>query len=223
VASKKVIWSLSGKVQQVMRQPIAALPKNLLCCFYGFWQSCNALRVFRFATQAVTFLAVHLSCVRAALVSFIQPRSFLPPLRFITPRSQPAICFHGMIYYGKHTGPTIVCTCLSASTRYNTHWVSLRSLRHSFTSAGFSPPAANNFACLSCLLRLRVCHVFCNLTTMPIEKTKKHAKPLRITLLATARLTPFFVATTLQAHARSVHSFLIPVSLVRHAPHATAP
>ena len=123
-----------------------------------------------------------------------------------------------MTYYGKHTGLKIVCTCLSASARYNTHWVSLRSLRHSFTSAGFSPPAANNFACLSCLLRLRVCHGFCAITTMPTRKTKTHAKPLRITLLSTARLTPFFVATTLQAHARSVHSFLIPVSLVRHAP-----
>ena len=126
-----------------------------------------------------------------------------------------------MTYYGKHTGLKIVCTCLSASTRYNTHWVSLRSLRHSFTSAGFSPPAAYNFACLSCLLRLRVCHGFCILTTMPTRKTKTHAKPLRITLLSTARLSPFFVATTLQAHARSVHSFLIPVSFVRHAPRAT--
>ena len=76
MASKKVIWSLSGKVQQVMRQPIAALPKNLLCCFYGFWQSCNALRVFRFATQAVTFLAVHLSCVRGSSC-VLHPASFI--------------------------------------------------------------------------------------------------------------------------------------------------
>ena len=33
-------------------------------------------------------------------------------------------------------------------------------LRPSFISVGFSPPAANNFACLACLPRLRVCHGF---------------------------------------------------------------
>jgi len=95
------------------------------------------------------------------------------------------------------------------------------SLRNTFTSVAISPPAAHNFACLSCLLRLRVCHGFCSLTTLHTRKTKTHAKPLRMTLLSTAWLTPFFVATTLQAHARSVHSCLIPVSLVRHAPLAT--
>jgi hypothetical protein len=34
------------------------------------------------------------------------------------------------------------------------------SLRPSFISVGFSPPAANNFACLACLPQLRVCHGF---------------------------------------------------------------
>ena len=33
-------------------------------------------------------------------------------------------------------------------------------LRPTFISVGFIPPAANNFACLACLPRLRVCHGF---------------------------------------------------------------
>lgn len=172
MASKKVIRSLFGQVQQVMRQPLAALPKKSFKLLLWFWQSCNALRVFRFATQAVTFLAVHLPYVRAATVSFTQLRSFLPSFASLHHvRSHPF--FSGMALRSSAvTLSQSKGTCLSASTRYNTHWVSLRSLRHSFTSAGFSPPAANNFACLSCLLRLRVCHGFCAPTTMPTEKQK---------------------------------------------------
>ena len=36
----------------------------------------------------------------------------------------------------------------------------ITSLRPAFISVGFSPPAANNFACLACLPQLRVCHGF---------------------------------------------------------------
>ena len=36
----------------------------------------------------------------------------------------------------------------------------IASLRPAFISVGFSPPAANNFACLACLPQLRVCHGF---------------------------------------------------------------
>ena len=167
MASKKVIRSLFGKVQQVMRQPLAALPKKSFVLLLWFWQSCNALRVLRFASQAVTFLAVHLPYVRAATVSFTQLCSFLPSFASLHHvRSHKFAFRHCPSFLYCH--PVLVeGQCLSASTRYNTHWVSLRSLRHSFTSAGFSPPAANNFACLSCLLRLRVCHGFCTLTTMP--------------------------------------------------------
>ena len=46
--------------------------------------------------------------------------------------------------------------------RYYTHWVSLRSLSHPFTSVQCSPPAAHNF-CVPCgLPQLRACHVFCS-------------------------------------------------------------
>jgi len=154
-----------------------------------------------------------LLCPSSSLVHY-----FLSSLHYTTFVPRLLLSWHGILAYAH--------CCYSMHTpfsnhRYNTHWVSLRSLRHSFTSAGFSPPAANNFACLSCLLRLRVCHGFCARNTIPTLKTKTHAKPLRVTLLSTARLTPFFVSSTLQAHARSVHSFVIPVSLVRHAPFAT--
>ena len=36
----------------------------------------------------------------------------------------------------------------------------IASLRPAFISVGFSPPAANNFACLACLPQRRVCHGF---------------------------------------------------------------
>ncbi len=53
-------------------------------------------------------------------------------------------------------------------------------LRPTFISVAFSPPAAYNFARLACLLQLRVCHGFWPATQW-LDETKTHAKPLRIT------------------------------------------
>jgi len=50
----------------------------------------------------------------------------------------------------------------------------IASLRPAFISIAFSPPAANNFACLACLPRLRVCHGFCSTAQGPkIKNTRR--------------------------------------------------
>lgn len=97
------------------------------------------------------YTVCHTACssfafVRAATVSFTPLRSFLPSLRFITPRSQLFICFkawsalppHNSIHMQPHTFSQAIATIL---TGFHS-----ASLRHSFTSVAFSPPAANNLA-----------------------------------------------------------------------------
>ena len=91
------------------------------CC------TCIALRVLRYASQFVTLLAAHTAFVTAALVSFMPPRSFLPSLRFITPRSQLDHLLQGRASHLPYTQPpTWECNSLYASLPYNTHWVSFR-------------------------------------------------------------------------------------------------
>ena len=88
------------------------------------------------------------SFLTAAIVSFTPLRSFLPPFRFITPRSylilcgkawQPISCLesqHRTAQAFPQTSPTIL-------TRF--HYATLR---HTFTSVAFSPPAAYNLLAL---------------------------------------------------------------------------
>ncbi len=65
------------------------------------------------------------SFLTAATVSFTPLHSFIPPFRFITPRSQPGYLLQGRASQAKHTKQhTWECTCLFVSQRYNTHWVS---------------------------------------------------------------------------------------------------
>lgn len=79
------------------------------------------------ASQFVTLLAAHTAFVTAAPVSFMPPRSFLPSLRFITPRSQLAHLLQGRASHLLYTQPhTWECTSLYASHPCNTHWVSFR-------------------------------------------------------------------------------------------------
>ena len=64
------------------------------------------------------------------------------------------------------------------------------SLRHSFTSVAFSPPAANNLACLAACHGCGFVMVFVSPTT-DLNKTKTHAKPLRLTVAVYRRFTAF--------------------------------
>ena len=64
------------------------------------------------------------------------------------------------------------------------------SLRHSFTSVAFSPPAAYNLACLAACHGCGFVMVFVTLAT-DLIRTKTHAKPLRLTVAVYRRFTAF--------------------------------
>ena len=64
------------------------------------------------------------------------------------------------------------------------------SLRHSFTSVAFSPLAAHNLACLAACHGCGFVMVFVTPTT-GLNKTKTHAKPLRLTVAVYRRFTAF--------------------------------
>jgi hypothetical protein len=154
------------------------------CC------TCIALRVLRFATQFVTLLAAHTAFVTAAIVSFTPLRSLLPSLRFITPRSQlsfatrlgspfPALKLNtGLTQAFSQARPTILTGFHSAS------------LRHTFTSVAFSPPAAHNLACLAACHGCGFVIVFVP-KRLTSTKTKTYAKPLRLTVAVYRRCTAF--------------------------------
>ena len=87
------------------------------------------------------------SFLTAATVSFTPPRSFLPSLRFISPRSQLCICFKAGHPFCPGTNQ---CTWnapafpqASPTILTGFHFAALR---HTFTSVAFSPPAAHNLA-----------------------------------------------------------------------------
>jgi hypothetical protein len=129
---------------------------NLLwyCC------TCIALRVLRYASQFVTLLAAYTVFLTAAIVAFMPPRSFLPPFRFITPRSQLSICFMaGHPFTQAHTGSQGNAPATAQAITTILTGLHCASLRHPITSAAFSPPAANNLARLAatgCVTGLRL-------------------------------------------------------------------
>ena len=117
------------------------------CC------TCNALRA---ATQVCHTTCSSSSFLTAATVSFTPLRSLLPSFRFITPRSQLNHLLQGRASHCQtqtnthenatafpQANPTILTGFHSAS------------LRHSFTSVAFSPPAALYFARRLSPFRLR--------------------------------------------------------------------
>lgn len=86
------------------------------------------------------------SFLTAATVSFTPLRSFLPPFRFITPRSQLFICFKAGHPFGQYTKQhTRECTSPSQANATILTGFHSAALRHSFTSVAFSPPAAHIF------------------------------------------------------------------------------
>ncbi len=144
-----------------MRQTIAALPINLFINFYGYWQSYNALRVLRYASQFVTLLAFpphssrQLLCPSCHFVHFVLRSATLHHVRSLT------ICckaWHTFQHTKQSTSDAHSFSQNNATILTGFHSATLRP---TFTSVAFSPPAANNFACLACLPQLRVCHGFC--------------------------------------------------------------
>ena len=89
------------------------------------------------------------SFLTAATVSFTPLRSFLPSFRFITPRSQLSHFLQGRASQATHKKQYAwECTCLSQSIPTILTGFHSASLRHSFTSVAFSPPAAHNLLAL---------------------------------------------------------------------------
>ena len=110
-----------------MCQTNAAAAMKAVYSLLWYCCTCIALRVLRFATQFVTLLAAHTAFVTAAPVSFKPLRSFLPPFRFIPPRSQLIHLLQGRASLLPYTIQlTRECTSLSASHPCNTHWVPFR-------------------------------------------------------------------------------------------------
>jgi len=86
------------------------------------------------------------SFLTAATVSFTPLRSFLPSFRFITPRSQLSYLLQGRASQARHIPIHRECTSLSQANPTILTGFHSASLRHSFTSVAFSPPAAHNLA-----------------------------------------------------------------------------
>ena len=98
----------------------------------------------------VTLLAAHTAFVTAAPVSFMPLHSFRPSFRYITLRSQPDHLLQGMAHYPNHKAKAQVMHIPfrkpDATILTGFHSATLRP---TFISVAFSPPAANNFARLA--------------------------------------------------------------------------
>lgn len=97
------------------------------------------------------------SFLTAAPVSFTPLRSLLPSFRFISPRSQPRLLLHCLASCIKTQSlPQQDAQSLSQASATILTGFHYASLRHSFTSAAFSPPAAHFLLCSPAApLRLR--------------------------------------------------------------------
>lgn len=116
------------------------------------WHTCIALRVLRCTTQFVTLLATPTAFVRAA-TCVLRPTSFISscvPLPLHHVRSYPDASFHGFPPASTQSQHTAGSTFHFAKStlQYSLGFI-IASLRPTFISVGFSPPAANNFACLA--------------------------------------------------------------------------
>ena len=115
------------------------------CC------TCIALRVLRFATQFVTLLAAPTACVRAA-TCVLNATSFITssvPLHYTTFVAKQLASSHGIPPHRTkqlHSGMHIPLRQSNATILTGFHSASLRP---SFISVAFSPPAAYNLACLA--------------------------------------------------------------------------
>ena len=130
-----------------MCQTNAAAAMKAVYSLLWYCCTCIALRVLRYATQFVTLLAAHTAFVTAATVSFTPLRSLLPSFRFITPRSQLNNLLQGMGCIAKHNSKHMQPHTFSQANATILTGFHSASLRHSFTSVAFSPPAAHNLAC----------------------------------------------------------------------------
>lgn len=126
-----------------------------------YWHTCIALRVLRYASQFVILLAAHTAFVTAA-TCVLHAASFtssLVPLHYTTFVACPFSTRHGTLSHTQSKAQVLHIPFRKAIATIFTGFHSA-SLRPTFTSVAFSPPAAKNCARLVCLPQLRVCHGF---------------------------------------------------------------
>ena len=97
------------------------------------------------------------------LCPFATLHSLRPTFRYHYTTFVPILMLHFMASHqqahkSQHTGGSTFHFA-KPTLQYSLGFI-IASLRPTFISVGFSPLAANNFACLACLPRLRVCHGF---------------------------------------------------------------
>ena len=183
------------------------------------WHTCFAFGCFVALRSLSHSLLLLQPSFGQLLVSFAPLHSLRPSFRYHYTTFVAIRCFISWLPTCQHTKPTHGGKHIpfrKPTLQYSLGFI-IASLRPTFISVGFSPPAANNFACLACLPQRRVCHGFCP-TTQSLDGNQKHTPNPCILSSCQA---PFhgFLATT-GAGARSHRrSFLPLVSLMaRYAP-----
>ena len=158
-----------------MRQTNAAVPIKPFKYFYGIGTPALPFGCFvALRSLSHSFLS---SCFRSGSYLCPSPHFIHYVLRFatITPRSQLSHCSITWLpasnTQSHHTAGSTLHFA-KPPLQYSLGFI-IASLRPSFISVGFSPPAANNFACLACLPQRRVCHGFC-LNTQWLDGNQKH-------------------------------------------------
>lgn len=129
------------------------------------------------------FAVCHTACssygIRHGSYCVLHATSFISsfvPLHYTTFAACPFATRHGTLFNAQSKAQVMHIPFRKAIATILTGFRSA-TLRPTFISVAFSPPAANNFARLACLPQLRVCHGFCP-CTHSLTKTKTHAKPL---------------------------------------------
>ncbi len=146
-----------------MRQTSAAVPINLFMYFYGIGTPALPFGCFVALRSLSHSLLLLQPSFGQLLVSFAPLHSLRPSFRYHYTTFVAMQMLHFMAsqlqtHKSHHTAGSTFHFA-KPTLQYSLGFI-IASLRPTFISVGFSPPAANNFACLACLPRLRVCHGF---------------------------------------------------------------
>lgn len=113
------------------------------------------LRSLSHFLQLIRYSSRQLLCPSCHFIHFVLRSATLHHVR------SPTICckaWHTTQHTKQSTSDAHTFSQTNATILTGFHFATLRP---TFISVAFSPPAANNFACLACLPQLRVCHGFC--------------------------------------------------------------
>ena len=144
-----------------------------------------SLRSLSHFLQLIRHSSRQLQCPSCHLVHFFLRYASLHHVRSlpICCKAGHPICFTHSLTHGNAPAFTQAIPAILTGFHF-------ASLRHPFTSVAFSPPAANNLACLAACHGCGFVMVFVH-THIALTKTKTHAKPLRLTVAVYRRFTAF--------------------------------